>query len=69
MKSKNCGEFRFGMAFALTHLSDYCVTQFALLNAVQRQAVRAFLLHIAELAEYEYERSAILCALDDYWTL
>ena len=62
------GQYRFGMAFSLTHMSDYNISQFALLSAQQRSAVRAFLLHIAESEDYEFERSDILRALDDYWT-
>jgi len=62
------GEYGFGMDFCLTHLSDYTKTQFALLSAKQRQAVRAFLLHIEDDPEYESGRPHIVRALDEYWT-
>ena len=61
------GLYRFGMAFSLTHLSDYSIGQFALLTPQQRMAVRAFLLQIAEAEDYEFERPQILRALNDYW--
>jgi hypothetical protein len=63
------GAYHFGMAFSLTHLSDYSTSQFALLSDVQRSAVRAFLLHIAELPDYEFDRPQIIRALNEYWTV
>lgn len=62
------GDYSFGMAFCLTHLSDYCLTQFALLSPEQRAAVRAFLLHIADDPDEQFHRDEILRALTDYWT-
>ena len=61
------GEYHFGMAFNLTHLSDHCVSQFELLNPAQRQCIRAFLLHIADDPDYEYDRDDIQRALESYW--
>lgn len=61
------GEYNFGMAFNLTHLSDHCLTQFELLNPEQRQCVRAFLIHILDDPDYEFEREDIQRALDSYW--
>ncbi len=33
------GAYNFGMAFCLTHLNDYTISQFALLSDAQRCAV------------------------------
>ena len=62
------GLYHFGMAFSLTNLSDYSISQFALLTLQQRMAVRGFLLHLAEAENYEFHRPEILRALNDYWT-
>jgi hypothetical protein len=61
------GDYEFGMAFVLTLQCDWGTTQFDLLTADQRRAVRAFLLHIAESGDYRMERPDILRALNDYW--
>jgi hypothetical protein len=61
-------EYRFGMAFALTHLSDYTKAQFSLLTHPQRQAVRCFLEYLLVDPDHEYERPAIRAALENYWT-
>lgn len=61
------GDYGCGMAFCLTQSHDYdCY--FSLLSEAQRQAVRAFLLHILDDPDYEFDRPHILRALDDYWT-
>ena len=57
---------RFGIVFSLTHLSDSSKSQFALLSSEQRRAVRAFLLHIFDEPNYEFERHQITRALDEY---
>jgi hypothetical protein len=62
------GDYHFGMAFCLTHLGDRNISQFALLSPEQRAAVRAFLLHIADEPDYEFERPHIVCALNEYWS-
>jgi len=62
------GDYHFGMAFCLTHLSDYSISQFTLLSPMQRAAVRAFLLHIMDDPEYGFERADILRALSEFWT-
>jgi hypothetical protein len=61
------GEYRFGMAFALTQLSDYSKSQFSLLTTQQRKAVCSFLEWLAESPDYEFERTAIKDALEKYW--
>lgn len=61
------GEYGFGMAFCLTQTSDYD-RYFRLLSGAQRGAVRAFLLHILDDRDYEFDRPHILRALDEYWT-
>jgi hypothetical protein len=61
------GAYNFGMAFCLTHLSGYSTSQFALLSEAQRSTVRAFLLHIAEDPDYEFDRPHIIRALNEYW--
>lgn len=62
------GTYHQGMAFCLSYLNDYTLAQFALLSATQRTAVSAFLLHLAEDDDEEFERPHILRALDEYWT-
>ena len=62
------GDYGFGVTFCLTHLSDHCLTQFALLSPAQRAAVRAFLLHILDDPDEEFHRSDITRALNEYWT-
>ena len=61
------GEYNFGMAFNLTHMSDHCITQFELLNPEQRQCVRTFLVHIMDDPDYQFDRDDIQKALDSYW--
>jgi hypothetical protein len=62
------GQYNFGMAFNLTHLSDHSASQFELLNGSQRDAVRAFLLHISKDPDYEFDRDDIDRSLVAYWT-
>jgi hypothetical protein len=60
-------DYGFGMAFCLTQTSDYD-RYFSLLSDAQRRAVRAFLLHILDEPDYQFDRPHIIRALDDYWT-
>lgn len=62
------GEYFSGMAFALTHLSDYAKSQFELLSEDQRKVVREFLIWLSTLKDYEYNRPDIEKALKDFWT-
>lgn len=59
------GAYRFGMAFALSHLNDYAMQQYSLLNNEQRDAVRHVALYLAD--QDEYDRSDLLRAVDKYW--
>ncbi|MBP9068432.1 MAG: hypothetical protein KBG47_02925 [Bacteroidia bacterium] len=61
------GEYRFGMSFALTHLSQYSKLQFTLLSKEQRDAVKLFLEYLSEHLEYEFEKPTIKAAIEDYW--
>ena len=61
-------EYGFGVTFCLTHLSEHCVSQFALFSSAQRAAVRAFLLHILDDPDEQFHRSDIVRALNEYWT-
>lgn len=61
------GDYGFGMAFCLTQTGDYD-RYFRLLTDDQRRAVRAFLLHILDDPDYEFDRHHIRRALDEYWT-
>jgi hypothetical protein len=61
------GEYFFGMAFALTHLSDYTRSQFELLNKEQREVVREFLFWLDKNEDYDYNKPHIESALRDYW--
>ena len=69
-----------GMEFCLTHgFSEnavvaknpadraYSARRFALLSVAQRNAVRAFLLHLVDEPDCAFGRTAILEALADYW--
>lgn len=62
------GDYGFGMAFCLTHLSDYNLAQFSLLSPMQRAAVRSYLLFIVDDQDYAFDREHIQRALDVYWT-
>jgi hypothetical protein len=62
------GDYGMGMAFCLTHRWENFEMLFSLLSSEQRSAVRAYLLHIADDPDYQFDRSDILRALDDYWT-
>ena len=60
-------EYKFGMSFPLTNLSDYSRSQFALLSANQREAVKLFLTYLLEDPNYEFEKPEIQRAIDNYW--
>jgi hypothetical protein len=62
------GEYRFGMSFALTHLSDYTKSQFTMLSKEQRQAVASFLEYLSEHPNYEFEKPLIEAAIENYWS-
>jgi hypothetical protein len=61
------GEYDCGMAFTLTHQSDHSFGRYSLLNRAQRSAVRAYLRHIVNLRDYQFERSEIEQGLAGYW--
>lgn len=61
-------EYRFGMAFSLTHLSDYTKSQFVLFNKEQRNAVKSFLEYLSVHPNYEFERPIIQSAIQTYWS-
>ena len=60
-------EYKFGMAFTLTNLSDYSKSQFVLLNAKQREVVKLFLDYLLENPNYEFEKPDIKTAIESYW--
>jgi hypothetical protein len=62
------GEYKFGMSFVLTHLSDHSRSQFELLSKKQREAVKLFLEYILEDPNYEFERPEIKAAIEGYWS-
>ena len=62
------GEYGFGMAFCLTHLSDYKEQQFALLTIAQRNVVREYLEFIFEEPDYKYYQPDIERALAGFWS-
>lgn len=62
------GDYRFDITFCLTQTGDYD-RYFGLLSLDQHRAVRAFLLHILDEPDYEFDRPHILHALDEYWTI
>ena len=61
------GDYGSGMAFCLTQSHDFD-GYFGLLSEAQRRAVRAFLLHIADDPEYQFDHPHIVRALNEYWT-
>ncbi len=63
------GDYRFGMSFTLTHLSEYSKSQFELLNKHQRRAVKMYLDYMLEQPNYLSERSTIVSAIDNYWSV
>jgi hypothetical protein len=62
------GEYKWGMSFVLTNLSDYSKSQFALLNKKQREAVRLFLEYLLQDPNYEFEKKDIESAIKRYWS-
>lgn len=62
------GEYRFGMSFVLTHLSDYKRSQFKALSKEQREVVRSFLEYLSEQPDYEFEKPEIKTAIETYWS-
>lgn len=62
------GEYRFGMSFALTHLSEHTRSQFKLLSKTQREVVRSFLEYLLEQPDYEFEKPTIKAAIENYWS-
>ena len=62
------GEYRFGMSFALTHLSDHTRSQFILLSKTQREVVRTFLEYLSEQPDYDFEKPMIKAAIESYWS-
>ncbi|RYD49965.1 MAG: hypothetical protein EOP83_24555 [Verrucomicrobiaceae bacterium] len=60
------GEYRIGMEISLTHLFDR--SQFDLLTADQRMAVRRYLLHLETDPHSSYHHADIGAALEYYWT-
>jgi hypothetical protein len=62
------GEYRFGMIFVLTGLSDYSKSQFALLTPKQREVVKLFLDYLLDDPNYEFEKPAIKLAIENYWS-
>lgn len=62
------GEYRFGMSFALTHLSDHTRSQFKLLSKTQREVVRSFLEYLSEQPDYDFEKPMIKEAIENYWS-
>lgn len=61
------GEYFFGMAFTLTHLSEYTKAQFSEFNDEQRRVVREFLFWLAANEDYEYNLPQIQRSLREYW--
>lgn len=60
------GTYKFDIAFCLTQSHDYA-RYFGLLSDAQRKVIRAFLLHICEASDYEFDRPHIVRALEEYW--
>ena len=62
------GGFKFAsVIYSLTSITEYSKTQFSLLNSAQRESVSEYLAFMANHDDYEFEKSTILRALDEYW--
>lgn len=61
------GQYPQDLVFQLAHLNDYSRAQYALLSSAQRQAVRAYLLHLLDDERYAFDRPHLLRALEEYW--
>lgn len=62
------GECAVDISIWLTHLTERNISMFALLSDQQRQAVRAYLSHLAQMEERAFLRSDVNHALAVYWT-
>ncbi|MGZ4035994.1 MAG: DUF6714 family protein [Bacteroidia bacterium] len=62
-------EYRFGMSFALTNLSDHSKSQFGLLSKDQKNTVKLFLEYLLEQPDYEFEKPDIIAAVENYWSV
>ena len=61
-------EYKFGLSFPFTMLSDYSKSQFALLSKNQRSVVKLFLEYLLEHPNYEFEKPDIEKAIENYWS-
>ena len=61
-------EYKFGLSFPFTMLSDYSKSQFSLLTKNQRDAVKLFLEYLLEQPNYEFEKPDIEKAIENYWS-
>ena len=61
-------EYKFGLSFPFTMLSDYSKSQFSLLTKNQRDAVKLFLEYLLEQPNYEFEKPDIENAIENYWS-
>lgn len=62
------GEYNFGLEFCLTHLSEYSKSQFSLLNAEQREAIREVLNYMFNLDPDSYFGIDIVNSLLGFWS-
>lgn len=65
MISEIKGEYRFGMSFALTHHTE---SKFELLTKKQKEVVKLFLEYLLENPDYEFEKTDIKTAIENYWS-
>ncbi len=68
MISELQGEWKFGLDFKLTRLDEHGRSRLTSLDWKQRQAVRAFLIHVLEDPDYLFSRDEIKGALEVFWT-
>jgi len=61
------GDYKFGVPHCLTWATT-SLYKFQLFSDAQRRAVRAYLLHILDDMNCEFDRPDILWALENYWT-
>jgi hypothetical protein len=59
--------YNFDFVFTLTHLTDYTLSQFSLLNKTQKTAVTKFLRWCLEKDSYRYSWTKIERAIHEYW--
>ena len=57
-----------GLMFHLTHLDEYMISRYSMLNQTQRDAIFDFLRWCQGRPEYEYDEPELTQAMNGYWS-